>query len=1030
MAPVTEPDTPPRIQAGTADKTREYPAFTGIVIVFGAVASLLGILGLAGMYLGIAAFRSFYPGYQTMAFSTAAILILFGAVLVSGAIRSFGRRLRAGIQAAMAAIAIIEAIELPFTIAGGHFLVEPLLIGSGNAIAGQATSPISPFTLILVIMSSISLFLLVTRPAHGGATRGRDGAGFLGLVVALAGFTVILSYLYGAPLTYGTGFVPVAAPTALAFLALGTGMVAASGPAAAPIRYFSGDSIRALLLRTFLPLTIIVILAGTAIEFTLRIAGGASGALLTASGIVAFCIIMALVVSRVSLRVGNTLEAAERERRNAEDELRVKNAELEASCEELTAAEEELRENYDELAKSRQALQTSEAQLRLASTYNRSLIEASPDPLVTIRPDGSIGDVNDATIRATGFSREALVGTDFSRYFTEPDKAKTGYEMVFHKGSVQDYPLEIRHADGKVTPVLYNASVYRDEQGIINGVFAAARDITGLKRAEQAVKAERRRLFDVLDTLPVYVCLLTPEYHMPFANRYFRETFGESKGRCCYDFLFNRTEPCEICETYTVLKTRAPHHWYWTGPNGRDYDIYDFPFTDSDGSFNILEMGIDITERKRAETALQRAHDELEKRVELRTGELARRNEELGALNEELVATQEELQNNLEELTVAENGLRESEEKYRNLFMNMTEEVHFWKLVRDDAGRIVTWRLVDANPPTLKTWGKTREEIVGKTTDEIFGPGATGHYMQVVQKIMTEGVPHSFEDYFPNLDKYFRFTSVPLGEYFITTGADVTGIRKAELELRKKNEDLGSLNEEITATQEELRQNVEELSKRETELTQALAEKEVLLSEIHHRVKNNLTAFISLLNLEGSTEDTPAGKLLRQDLQNRARSMALIHETLYKTHMYNEVDMGMYLTTLVDQIAATFKTERTVKTVVDAHGVMLDIPRATPAGLIVNELVTNSFKYAFPVSEGSGKPGKASPEIAIALSKNDGEYVMTVKDNGIGLPPEFDIATTRTLGLKLVNFLARHQMRAKIAVSRETGAGFEIRFRE
>ena len=133
--------------------------------------------------------------------------------------------------------------------------------------------------------------------------------------------------------------------------------------------------------------------------------------------------------------------------------------------------------------------------------------------------------------------------------------------------------------------------------------------------------------------------------------------------------------------------------------------------------------------------------------------------------------------------------LKQSEEKYRTLFQNMAEEVHFWQLVRDEHGQIKTWRLVDVNPPTLKTWGRQSvDEIRGKTTDEIFGPGATEHYLSIVQKIMTEGVPHSFEDYFPNLDKYFRFTSVPLGEYFITTGADITGIKKAELALRESEE--------------------------------------------------------------------------------------------------------------------------------------------------------------------------------------------------------------------------------------------------
>ncbi len=145
----------------------------------------------------------------------------------------------------------------------------------------------------------------------------------------------------------------------------------------------------------------------------------------------------------------------------------------------------------------------------------------------------------------------------------------------------------------------------------------------------------------------------------------------------------------------------------------------------------------------------------------------------------------------------AEESLRESEDKYRNLFENMTEEVHFWKLVRDEDGQIKTWRLMDANPPTLKTWGRALEDIRGKTTDEIFGAGATQHYLPVVQKIMEEGVPHSFEDYFSNLDRYFQFASVPLGEYFITTGMDITSIKKAELALRESEERLRLLSDNL-----------------------------------------------------------------------------------------------------------------------------------------------------------------------------------------------------------------------------------------
>jgi PAS domain S-box-containing protein len=127
-------------------------------------------------------------------------------------------------------------------------------------------------------------------------------------------------------------------------------------------------------------------------------------------------------------------------------------------------------------------------QLRIASLYNRNLIESSIDPLVTIGPDGKITDVNKTTEEITGYSREELIGKDFSDYFTDPERAKAGYQKVFQEGSVRDYDLEIRHRDGHTTPVLYNATVYRDESGRVTGIFAAARDITDRKKSEDAIK--------------------------------------------------------------------------------------------------------------------------------------------------------------------------------------------------------------------------------------------------------------------------------------------------------------------------------------------------------------------------------------------------------------------------------------------------------------------------------------------------------------------------------------------------------------
>ncbi len=136
-----------------------------------------------------------------------------------------------------------------------------------------------------------------------------------------------------------------------------------------------------------------------------------------------------------------------------------------------------------------------------ASQYSRSLVEASLDPLVTISSEGKITDVNEATIKVTGIPRERLIGTDFSDYFTEPEKAREGYQQVFSKGFVTDYPLTIRHRNGSLTNVLYNASVYKDVRGSVIGVFAAARDVTAQKKAEQEVADQRTRELERLGEL-------------------------------------------------------------------------------------------------------------------------------------------------------------------------------------------------------------------------------------------------------------------------------------------------------------------------------------------------------------------------------------------------------------------------------------------------------------------------------------------------------------------------------------------------
>jgi PAS domain S-box-containing protein len=339
------------------------------------------------------------------------------------------------------------------------------------------------------------------------------------------------------------------------------------------------------------------------------------------------------------------------------------------------------------------------------------------------------------------------------------------------------------------------------------------------------------------------------------------------------------------------------------------------------------------------------------------------------------------------ERKVAEAALLASEAKYRKLFENMTEEVHYWELVRDAAGEIKTWKLVDANPPTLRTWGRTSiEEIRGKTTDEIFGPGATEHYMPTVRKLMAEGVPHVFEDYFPNLDKHFRFTSVPLGDHFITTGADITGIKKAEEKLRE-----------------------------------SLREKEVMLKEIHHRVKNNLQVIASLVNLQTDVLEEPRLRRVFQDVRDRVRSMALVHEKLYQTESLARVDFADYTRSLLHYLLRSYGgPESAIQLKLDLQPVSLSVETAVPCGLILNELVSNALKHAFR--------GRTEGEVRVGLGmRGDGKAVLRVSDNGIGLPEGRAWKRSRSLGLHLIDLLTK-QLGATVETRVEGGTEFEITF--
>ena len=206
----------------------------------------------------------------------------------------------------------------------------------------------------------------------------------------------------------------------------------------------------------------------------------------------------------------------------------------------------------------------------------------------------------------------------------------------------------------------------------------------------------------------------------------------------------------------------------------------------------------------------------------------------------------------------------------------------------------------------------------------------------------------------------------------------------------------------------------------EEKITQSLREKNVLLKEVHHRVKNNMQVISSILNLQSSyVRDTYALNLLKE-CQNRIKSMAFIHESLYQTKNFESVNFSEYVTTLSKNLVHTYSINtKKVKLILTLDELMLNLDASIPCGLIINEIISNSLKYAFP----DNRDGI----IFVTLRVDKNKVKIEVGDNGIGIPENVDIKNTQTLGLQLVDTLVE-QLSGTVKLKRSKGTIFSIEF--
>ena len=247
----------------------------------------------------------------------------------------------------------------------------------------------------------------------------------------------------------------------------------------------------------------------------------------------------------------------------------------------------------------------------------------------------------------------------------------------------------------------------------------------------------------------------------------------------------------------------------------------------------------------------------------------------------------------------------------------------------------------------------------------------------------------------------------------------------------KGNDDIGSLGIAFDSMLDSLQDNIKTLDfqveEKTKELTSSLKdkdelleEKEILLKEIHHRVKNNLALTVGLIKLQQNEIKDKKSKKVLKDIQERIYTMELLHRKLHESTNLNQIDFKEYVLSLLKDIELTYNMKNKVSMIVNIEEVFLNIERAMPCGLILNELITNSFKYAFD--------DKKNAKLKISMKLIDGKYVLKVKDNGKGISENIDIHSSNTLGLRLINSIAKIQLKGKLKYKNKKGSFFKIVF--
>ncbi len=421
-------------------------------------------------------------------------------------------------------------------------------------------------------------------------------------------------------------------------------------------------------------------------------------------------------------------------------------------------------------------------------------------------------------------------------------------------------------------------------------------------------------------------------------------------------------------------------------------------------SITSLLVASMVNERKEAENQLRISHQSLEEKVEERTHELLRSNEIL----------REEIQ----EKNEARAALEKSQIRYMGLFEHLPVAI-----IEADYSELK--RILDALPSDIQgdifsDYAEAHPDFVRLCFDSIQVVGVNQETVNLLRVESADVVYKDWKFFFSQDNfKVFRRVLRKIREksYFYEVEVDFKVQDNTRLNIKIRWSVPPGFESSLSSVIVTLL-DFTEIKSAERKLQLSLDEKEVMLKEIHHRVKNNLQVISSLLSMQSDYVQDKQSLSVFIESQNRLRTMSMIHEELYQSENLGKIQYSVYIEKLLNQLFQVYGKSDSVSLVTALESLDITVNRAIPIGLIINELVSNSLKYAFPEGESISK----KPELRISLSKSDENLELWIEDNGIGMPFGFDLEDSNSLGLKLVNILVR-QLGGKIDFSSDSKKG-------